>query len=128
MAYLTREQILGVDHFPTEDVDVSEWGGLVRVRGLSAAELDTFEQSRLEQRKGGKIRLNLANTRARLCSLCVVDQDGKRMFREADIATLGKKGGRAVDRVYEVAARLSGIKDEDLEEVAKNCENGQSDA
>jgi hypothetical protein len=96
-------------------------GGAVRVVGLSGRDLDTFEQSRLEQRKG-RVRLNLANTRARLVSLTVVGEDGKRLFTEADVEALGRKSGRALDRIYEVAARLSGIKQEDLEDLAKNCE------
>ena len=124
MSLLTREQILAAKDFVYEDVEVPEWGGSVRVRGLNARELDEFEQTRLLQRRG-KIRLNLSNTRARLCALCIVGDDGKRLFTEHDITVLAAKYGKAVDRVYEKAAELSGIKDEDLEDVAKNLENGQ---
>lgn len=116
---LTREQILGAKDIRTEEVKVPEWGGSVLVRGLTGAERDRFEESVIEQR--GKVtKVKLKDARARLVALSVVDEEGKRLFSDADVAVLTEKSAAALDRVYAVAARLSGISEEDMEELLKN--------
>jgi len=111
-----------------EQVDVPEWGGTVLVWEIPARELDKFEESRLLQKRG-KVKLNLTDTRARLCVLAIRDREGHRLFTDADISWLSRDaGGRALDRVYEVAQRLNGSKDEDLEDVAKNSDAGPGDS
>ena len=55
------------------------------------------------------------------------DSQGKRVFNEADVEALGKKSGQELSKVYKVAQRLSGMSDEDIEELAKNFESGQPD-
>ena len=119
MALLTREEILQADDLPVEDVDVPEWGGTVRVRTLSGAERDRFEGSITEQR-GKKIKVKADNIRAKLVALSVVNEKGQPVFDEGDVRQLGKKSAKALDRVFDVAQRLSGISDEDVEELAKN--------
>ena len=37
---LSKDQILGAVDFSFVEVEVPEWGGTVRIRGLSAAERD----------------------------------------------------------------------------------------
>ena len=51
---------------------------------------------------------NLANVRAKLCAWCVIDENGGRMFSDADVVALGAKSAAALDRIYEVASELSG--------------------
>ena len=126
MALLTREEILQADDLPVEDVDVPEWGGTVRVRTLSGAERDRFEGSITEQR-GKKIKVKADNIRAKLVALSVVNEKGQPVFDEGDVRQLGKKSAKALDRVFDVAQRLSGISDEDVEELAKNLPAGPSD-
>ncbi|MFE3382837.1 hypothetical protein [Streptomyces anulatus] len=41
--YLSAEQILDADDLAIEDVPVPEWGGTVRVKGMSGTERDRFE-------------------------------------------------------------------------------------
>lgn len=125
MALLTREQILGVEDLGHEDVNVPEWGGMVRVGMLTGAERDAFEQV-IVVRQGKKTHMNLDNIRARLVALCVVDGDGQRVFSETDVKALGRKSAVALNRVFEVAQRLNGLTDEDMEELAGNLETGQS--
>jgi len=71
--------------------------------------------------------VNLANVRARLCAISIVDETGKRMFSDEDVRALGRKSAAALDRVFAAAQRLSGLTDEDVEELAKNSDGGQSD-
>lgn len=123
---LTREQILGVEDLSYEDVDVPEWGGVVRVGMLTGAERDAFEQE-IVTRQGKKLLLNLVNIRARLVAMTVVDGEGQRVFSETDVKALGRKSALALNRVFDVAQRLNGLTEQDMEELAANLEVGQSD-
>lgn len=131
---LSREQILEAQDMEKELVDVPEWGGPVYVRALTGAERDAFEDSMVEMRvvrKGRKRetvpQMRYQNLRARLCALTICDEEGNRLFKDEDVHALGKKSAAALDRVFEVAQRLSGLREEDVEELAGNFENDQSD-
>jgi hypothetical protein len=127
MAYLTRDVILQADDLLVEDVEVPEWGGVVRVRGLTGAERDDFEASVVEQR-GKKTRLNMQNFRAKLVVRVAINGDGQRLFTDKDASLLGRKSAAALQRVFEVAQRLSGLSDQDVEELVGNFDEGQSAA
>jgi hypothetical protein len=45
-----------------------------------------------------------------------------------DITALSKKSAAALDRIFQVAQRLSGIGQEEVEETVKNSEKTQVDA
>lgn len=116
---LSRDEILQAPDLPTERVYIPEWNGEVLVRGLTAAERDAFEQSIVETR-GKNTRMNLRNIRAKLVALCVVDEQGNRLFSDEDAELLGKKSAAALNRIFEVAQRLSGLTPADVEELAGN--------
>ncbi len=123
---LTRDAILQADDLVSEVVEVKEWGGSVKVRTLTGAERDAFEQSIVKQR-GKDTQMNLRNIRAKLVALTVVDEEGKRLFADSDVGQLGKKSAAALDKIFEVAQRLNGLRQEDVEELSKNSESDQSD-
>lgn len=125
---LSREQILGAPDRKTEDVSVPEWGGTVRVRSLSGAERDAYEAGIVQLRGDGSRQFTLANARSRLVSLSVCGEDGERLFSDADIARLGEKSATALERVFDVARRLSGLSDEDIEELAEGFGDAPSEA
>ena len=124
MALLTRDQILQAQDIETMTVHVPEWGGSVAVRGMTGRERDRFEESLVEERKG-KRKMNLSEFRAKVCALCIVNEKGEREFTDRDIAALGDKSGAALARVYNVAAALSGLSDEDVNELLGNSDDGQ---
>ena len=126
MAILSREAILAASDIQEEIVPVPEWGGEVIVRGLSGTQRDQFEASVVKQ-KGKSTELNLKNVRAKMIALSVVDEHGNRIFSERDVAALGAKSARALQRVWEKARELSGLSEEDVEELAKNSESDQGD-
>ena len=117
---LTREMILARQSLAAELVNVAEWGGTVRVRELTGAERDRYEAALVKMQKGGKTDLTMDNARARLVSLAVIDASGARVFTEADVVKLGNLSAVALSRVFDVAARLSKITEEDLEELSGN--------
>lgn len=109
----------------TEEVEVPEWGGSVIVAGLTGAERDHFEQESIKG-KGKNATMNFANMRARLVALSVVNADGTRTFSRDDVKALGGKSAAALERVFDVARRLSGLTDSDLEELTEDFEEGQT--
>ena len=112
---LSKEQILNAIDLKTDVVDVPEWGGSVNVRTMTGTERDSFEQGVIQDGK-----TNLANIRARFCSIVIVDDDGKQLFTDADISALGAKSGRALGRIFDVAQKLNGLTKDDFEELEKN--------
>jgi hypothetical protein len=126
VAYLSKAAILGASDLPTQDVHVPEWGGDVRVRGLTGTERDAFEAT-IAQRKGKDVKMNLQNVRARLVSLSTVDENGERLFSDADVVALGGKSAAALERVFTVAMRLSGLTPDDVKDLTENLDSGQSD-
>ena len=121
---LTRDEILKAQDIDYEVVEVPEWGGEVRVRAMTAAERDAFEASILRQTKSG-VQVEMVNLRARLCAMTIVDEDGKRIFSDSDVAELGKKSAAALQRVFDVAMRLSKFGNEDIQNLAENLKNDQ---
>jgi hypothetical protein len=109
---LTRDAILAVDDRATEDVEVPEWGGSVRVRALSGLERDHYMGSLYTMKPNGQGGMEIGSvelegSQARLVALAAVDEDGQRLFSEADVVALGDKSGAALDRVYRVASNIS---------------------
>lgn len=127
MGFLTKAQILAVEDIPTQEVDVPEWGGKVMVRGLTAGQRGRFTETIVDQR-GKKNVIRLQDIQIRLCMMTIVDPiSSKRLFEEADMKALGEKSGAALERVSKAAQVLSGLSDEDVEELTKNSEAIQSE-
>jgi hypothetical protein len=129
MARLNKDQILKADDLPTEIVPVPEWEGEVLVRGLNGTERDEFEASTITMRgpQGRQQAVpDTANIRAKLVARCVIEDDGTPMFTQQDVHALGQKSSAALDRIFEAAARLSGISKDDLEELGKDSATGQN--
>lgn len=130
--YLSREEILTAEDIQTEEVEVKEWKtkgnpkGLVLVRGLTGQERDRFQISVMKN-PGKSTEINLMNASSKLVSLCVIDEKGKRVFNQRDVLALSKKSGAAINTVFTVCQRLSGLTSEDLEELTENLSLGQSD-
>jgi hypothetical protein len=119
--FLGRDDILDFEDIETHVVPVPEWGenAAVRLKVLSAAERDAFEASTVTT-KGGKQKPNLANLRARLVARCMVDADGKRVFESGDVARLGTKSSKALDRLFSKCQEINGFSDKDIEEMTED--------
>jgi hypothetical protein len=126
-SYLTRDAILRADNnLKTEEVRVPEWidpetgADVILVQELRGRERDEWEASLAVQR-GRQMVPDVANMRAKLASRCIVDPDSRKpLFTQQDVAALGELSAAALDRVFEVASRLSGLNPADVEEMSKN--------
>lgn len=119
---LDREHILRGNDLPRETVRVPEWGGNVIVRCLTAAERDAYEAALYEAKQQGHGIFH--NARAQLVCRACCAEDGSRLFLDADAETLGRKNAAAVDRLFAVAQRLSGLGGEAEKELEKNSASG----
>ncbi len=123
-SYLGRDAILAAATLKTEEADVPEWGGVVLVRELRGRERDEWEASLAVQR-GKQMVPDVANMRAKLVARSIVGGDGEPVFSQQDVAALGELSAAALDRVFEVASRLSGLDEKDLEAASGNSGAGQ---
>jgi hypothetical protein len=121
---LSRSGILAADDIETEKVPVPEWGDDVIIRGLTGEELDAYQASRRQFRNAGTPQQELIfvqdNARASLLVKCLVDEHGERLFTDQDAGDLGMKNGKILDKLYDVAARLSGLSSEEQEVLEGN--------
>jgi hypothetical protein len=116
---LSKDEILSASDIKIEKVAVPEWGGEVYVKGMTGAERDKFEASIIEIR-GSTQKANLVNVRAKLACYTICDEAGVRLFKEEEIVELAKKSAQALQRIFDVAQRLSGIGAEDVDSLLKN--------
>ena len=125
MTLLSKSQIFEVDDRKYEDVEVPEWGGTVRIRGLSGTERDAYEAS-IDKVVNGKPVRDMRNFRARLVALAAINEDGSPLFDQNEVAALAKRSSVALSRLFDVACSLSGITDDDVKDLEGNSEPAQS--
>ena len=125
--FLTKEQIFAADDIVFEAVECPEWGGSVILKSLTGKERDNYEASLVEQKKR-RVTVKMENVRAKLLSKSIVDPDThERLFSDSDIDALGNKSAAPLDRLFDVARRLSGLDDDDVEELTANFTEDQND-
>jgi hypothetical protein len=119
MAFLSAAQILGADDRSYEDVDVPEWGGTVRVVGMSGSDRNAYQASLVVIGSNGNVqRLNMTDQLAKLLARCLHDDEFNRLFSDKEIKALGAKNGAVLERLSGIAQRLSGLRKEDVEAAA----------
>jgi len=117
--------VLDLRDLQDEIVDVPEWGYRLRVRSLTGTERDAFEISLLESR--GKSReVNLRNMRAKLVAASVRKADDSRVFSDGQVEALGRKNAAALQRVFRVAQKLSGLAEDEVDELTEALGNDPS--
>ena len=113
-----RDLVLGAVEAPSELVQVPALGVAIRVRGMTGRERDAFEASCFEG-KGKKRAFSMKNVRAKLVAYCCIEEDGRRLFTDDDAERLGDIRADVLDRLFGVAQRLSGISEEDADELGQ---------
>lgn len=116
MKLLSKAAILKATDMTFVDVDVPEWGGVVRVQSMSGTSRDAFESSLTS----GSGKADMGNIRAMYVASCICDEKGELLFTSADVIELGKKSAKALDRVFTEAQKINMASDDDVEELAKN--------
>lgn len=116
---LTSADILAAQDIPREAVEVPEWGGTVYVRAMDGQTLSRWENE-LVAGGGSAARVDLSNAYARLAVRTVCDEDGQLLFSERQVDELGRKNGKILQTLAQVALRLSGLTPDANAQLAKN--------
>lgn len=119
MAGLSKAAILAAQDFKVEKVTVPEWGGDVFVRSLSGTERDAFEESYVENKT--------KSFRERFLVLTLCDENGTRLFSDAEIADLGKKNSIVLNRVFDKAWAVNALRTEDVDALGKDSSSDQNE-
>lgn len=121
MPALTREQFLKPAAVPVEEVKLPELGDdvYVNVHGMTAKERNAFE-SQFQTSSGKPNKSRMQEVRQRLVAACCRDESGARLFEPSDVDAIGEQSAAVVERIVNVAMRLCGMKDVDIEELAGN--------
>lgn len=125
---MNREEFFGFNACVIEKVHIKEMNADFFVRSLGATEKAGWEYAPIDVNNNAKNGNNvlqfaknrMISARERLVELAVCNEDGSRFFKDGDAAQIGKQNAKVISTLYDVAARLSGISKEDLEEVVKN--------
>lgn len=110
---LTKHKILAADDVRYAIVDMTaEWGDELRIKTLSVREQLEYEKIK-EGKDAGQIVLGMVLR-------CCVGEDGKRLFEDKDVKDLQEKDTAAIFKVFHACLDLNAIKEDALEEEAKN--------
>lgn len=116
---LTREAFLKPAEVPTERVELPELDAFVTVRGMTANERNKFDKQ-FQTKTGKTNRATMDEIRQRLVVWACVDESGAPLFTQEDVASIGAQSAAVVERIVNVAQRLCGMSDTDIEGMAKN--------
>lgn len=115
-----KDQVRNARSKKPEELDLSEeWGCKVYVRRMSGLERAAFErwfkeeQNKLEPLADATIHIRVA-------LLTLSDEDGNRLFGDADEPVLASKDYDTIARIADVATRINGLSPEAREEIRKN--------
>ena len=132
---MTRE-VVSADEFltspllerPKEDVPVPELGNgkVIPVWGMTPRERTIWEdkQSNLSKSQQAKHKREI---RERILVECCRNDDGQPLFTLSQIEQLGQRRADVCERLVNVALRLSGFTNTDLEKLVKNSDEAPAD-
>ena len=112
---LTREQIESKPGFTIKEIPIPEWDGTVCIRSWTANEMDEYATW---VDTGGSVTKKRAHAKIAAISLC--DPDGKRMYADGEIDTLGDRNGAALDRIVKEAMSHNGLGSDAIESAEGN--------
>ncbi len=118
---LTKHDLLKAWTPKIEQVDVPELGdgAHVFVRQFSAADRGKLETMGV-QFKEGKQYDKVPRVRFLTVALSLCDEQGSRLFTDAEIDEIGKMPASVVDRIFERAAELNALSKKAVEDAEKN--------
>lgn len=106
---------------PRERKTVPELGE-IWIYGLTSGQKDEYENNVVSV-KAGTRQVKLTNARAVLMQLCVYNQHGSRLFSEKEIGKLIEVPAAIADPILDIARRLSGMRDDELDKLVKNSDS-----
>ena len=111
---LSREDIL--NYQDCEQRTVNAWGGEVRVRSMSVAQLFSFQALLNEAKATG----DYSRAQCVVASWCVVDENDRPLFTEADVEALGNKSHRSLAKIFSAVVEMNTISDDSIDAKKKH--------
>jgi hypothetical protein len=109
---LNRDSILNAKDLKTEDLEVPEWGGTIRIRTMTGHARQEYYKTTAG--KDGTPK----NVMEALIVACAIDEKGEPLFTSADLHALAQKSSLAINRVFEKAAELNGLTQKAVDDIA----------
>ena len=103
MGTLSRDQILGADDRKTDELEVPEWGGSVKIRSMSGSEVQKYVEAVQADEDADIKHMCL------LIHFSVVGDDGKKLFSTEDIEALADKNLLVLRSVSEACIAVNGL-------------------
>jgi hypothetical protein len=116
MVVLGKHEILAAKDSKLAVHEVPEWGGEVCIRVMCAGDRDQYEIDFVKARDSG----GMPNFRTRFLVKTLCDDQGNRLFTDADVQELTKKNSMVVDGVWKKAMQVNGLAEGAVEEAAGN--------
>lgn len=117
-----RAQIMQAKPKIGEPVFIDEWGVNVWVRELTLGERDEFENAQLERGEGGTT-LNIIGLKERLVKLCLVNENGERIFEPND--DLSGLGAAGIEQAFVACQRANRMTKSDADKVAASLQKAR---
>ncbi len=126
---LSFDEIIDADDIQTEYVDVPEWGGRVKVISLTGEERGkVFAAIRAHGKQIKDEDEAQSIFYARVIAASLVDENGNRIAGQSKAMALTKKNAAALNRVYRVCARISGIGQEEEDQAKQDLKATPSES
>lgn len=109
---LNKNAILAAGDVKVEKYHVPEWGGDVYLKTISGLDRDRFEEGYAEQK--------MKNFRSRFLVLTICDENGDRLFNDAEIEALSKKSSLVLNRLFEKAWSINAFTNEAITELGND--------
>lgn len=122
MASELKSHILNFDDLQTEIMEVPEWGDVkIEIRGMTGKARANFMR-RASSPQGGEV--DFEKFYGELVIATVFDpESGEQVFEFADRDNINQKSGAAIERIAQVAQRLSGLGSADVEDAVGKSED-----
>lgn len=129
MTYLSLDDIskaVAAADIATDDLDVPELGGTVRIRELSGALRNRLEAAVVAARGGDSKQLNEVITA--IVERCVIDENGQTVLDTATAKRIVARVPKAAFRIRDKAISLSALDESDREALEQDFDETQGDA
>lgn len=121
---LSPSNIENVQDITLVEVEVPEWGGVVYIRSLSGKERDHFDSIYFNQ--DIPFIEKFKNARARFLVTVLCNENGEQLLKPEQVEMLGNKNGAVLDRLFEKAQEISGLRKKDIDKMGKDLSNDQT--
>jgi hypothetical protein len=112
-----RDLIMSAKDTHSETVEIPEWGVTVEVRSMSGAARAVLMQDAVQS--GGQIDMGRVYPDL-IIQTCFDPETGEAVFESTDRDLIMSKNGAILDRLAEVATRLSGFNEKAVDEAGKD--------